>query len=139
MSTSKKKRSTSSRTESGDSNAGVLQSAPRLRVPLSTAEAGAERLTRLCAACGLESLTDQVLATFSRLVAPWGKDSIGAVRWASEVGDDHTPYEFSVAFGDERPELRLLVEPLGSPPSLLANRARALQVPKTLHMTIRSP
>jgi DMATS type aromatic prenyltransferase len=65
---------------------------------------------------------------FSRLLAPWG-DQVpqDAPTWSSQVGDDHTPYEFSAAFGD-RTELRLLVEPLGDPPSLESNRDRALGV-----------
>jgi DMATS type aromatic prenyltransferase len=89
---------------------------------------GTSRLVRLCRATGLEDQTESVLAMFSRLLAPWGDDLPGDVpSWPSEVGDDHTPYEFSAAFGD-RTELRLLVEPLGSPPSLESNRDRALAV-----------
>lgn len=89
---------------------------------------GTNKLVRLCRATGLESQTDAVLEMFSRLLAPWGDEVVGdAPVWPSEVGDDHTPYEFSAAFGD-RTELRLLVEPLGSPPSLESNRDRALAV-----------
>jgi DMATS type aromatic prenyltransferase len=76
----------------------------------------------------LEAQTDAVLEMFSRLLAPWGDDVLGdSPTWPSDAGDDHTPYEFSAAFGD-RTELRLLVEPLGSPPSLESNRDRALAV-----------
>lgn len=89
---------------------------------------GTNRLVRLCRATGLESQTDAVLKMFSRLLSPWGEEVPAEVpAWRSEVGDDHTPYEFSAAFGD-RTELRLLVEPLGSPPSLESNRDRALAV-----------
>lgn len=89
---------------------------------------GTNRLVRLCHATGLESQTDAVLSMFSRLLAPWGNEVLGdAPTWPSDAGDDHTPYEFSAAFGD-RTEVRLLVEPLGSPPSLESNRDRALEV-----------
>jgi DMATS type aromatic prenyltransferase len=89
---------------------------------------GTSRLVRLCRATGLEQQTDVVLQTFSRLLAPWGDITPGSgPSWRSEVGDDHTPYEFSAAFGSKT-ELRILVEPLGSPPSLESNRDRALAV-----------
>jgi hypothetical protein len=91
-------------------------------------EAGAERLRRLCTSTGLDHRSNEVLSMFEKALSPWGGQPIGETpRWASEVGDDHTPYEFSVAFGS-RVELRLLLEPLGEPPSLVSNRERALAV-----------
>src|SRR5688572_22377998 len=90
--------------------------------------AGTDRLLRLCEAAGMQHRSSEILAIFERLLDPWGAETIGNVpHWPSEVGDDHTPYEFSVAFGTAT-ELRLLVEPLGSPPSLVLNRDRALAV-----------
>jgi hypothetical protein len=42
--------------------------------------------------------------------------------WPSDVSDDHTPVEFSVAFNEEeRPTLRILGEALGARPSPAAN------------------
>src|SRR5262249_14258315 len=59
----------------------------------------------------------------SRLTVPWGKAPLRAEpEWPSHVVDDGTPFEYSVAFGHE-PELRFLIEPLGSPPSLISNVA----------------
>jgi len=65
---------------------------------------------------------------FERMASPWGNQPIGTVPlWPSDVGDDHSPYEFSYALG-AAPELRILIEPIGSPPSLESNRDQALMV-----------
>jgi DMATS type aromatic prenyltransferase len=65
---------------------------------------------------------------FERMASPWGAQPIGTTaRWPSDVGDDHSPYEFSYALGGV-PELRILIEPMGTPPSLDANRVQALGV-----------
>src|SRR5262245_31724061 len=83
---------------------------------------GRSRLRGLCTATGLTAQTEKILESFTRLLAPWGHGPVEREPlWRSDVGDDHTPYEFSVAFGEET-ELRLLVEPLGGPPSLTSNR-----------------
>jgi DMATS type aromatic prenyltransferase len=88
----------------------------------------APRLRRLCEALGMDGNSEQILSVFRRLVAPWGTTPpLDVPHWLSEVGDDHTPFEFSAAFGT-RNELRILVEPLGSPPGLIANRDCALAV-----------
>lgn len=79
----------------------------------------------LCAALGLEARTDEILGVCSRLLEPWGGEPLAPEpEWRSHVVDDGTPFEFSVAFG-KQPELRFMVEPLGSPPSLATNVARA--------------
>ncbi|HET7538893.1 MAG TPA: tryptophan dimethylallyltransferase family protein [Polyangiaceae bacterium] len=86
------------------------------------------RLRRLCEALGMEQDSEHIAGVFRRLVAPWGATPpLDAPPWLSEVGDDHTPFEFSAAFGT-RNELRILVEPLGNPAGLIANRDRALAV-----------
>lgn len=47
--------------------------------------------------------------------------------WRSDVADDHTPVEFSTAFGpDEPPVVRMIVEPTATRPSRQANTAAAL-------------
>ncbi|GII22544.1 tryptophan dimethylallyltransferase family protein [Planosporangium mesophilum] len=46
--------------------------------------------------------------------------------WPSDIADDHTPVEFSIAFNEnEPPTLRILAESLGSPPGALTNLAAA--------------
>jgi DMATS type aromatic prenyltransferase len=82
---------------------------------------GAQRLSALCDEMGLRDRRTAILALFARLIAPWGAERIGArARWPSDIGDDHTPYELSITIG-EHPELRILFEPLGAPPSLPSN------------------
>jgi hypothetical protein len=76
-------------------------------------EHGAARLAALCRGCGLEDAQGEVLELFTLMIAPWGGRPIGpgAGPWGvSDVADDHTPYEFSVAYGAKSPELRILVE-----------------------------
>ena len=46
--------------------------------------------------------------------------------WPSDIADDHTPVEFSIAYSEgEPPALRILGEVLGSPPGVLTNLAAA--------------
>jgi DMATS type aromatic prenyltransferase len=86
----------------------------------------AERLSGLCDATGLREQTPEILDLFRRLTSPWTDEPVGkSPRWPSLVGDDHTPYEFSLGLG-ETPELRLMAEPLGAVPSFHANQEAAL-------------
>src|SRR6185369_11713691 len=110
------------RTQANDS--GVSRTAERV----SMDSVAAPRLRRLCEALGMERDSEHIMSVFRRLVAPWGATApLDAPPWLSEVGDDHTPFEFSAAFGS-RNELRILVEPLGNPAGLVSNRDRALAV-----------
>jgi len=81
---------------------------------------------------GLGHKSDAVSAMFQRLTGDWGHEPIEKhPRWRSQVGDDGTPYEFSVAFG-RKPELRFMVEPMGRQPSLAANRAASFALLRSL-------
>src|SRR4051812_40614750 len=81
-------------TQANDS--GVSRKAERV----SMDSAAAPRLKRLCEALGMERDSEHILSVFRRLVAPWGATApLEAPPWLSEVGDDHTPFEFSAAFG----------------------------------------
>lgn len=93
---------------------------------------GALRLRRLCQGAGFGKETEQVIAIFRRLLAPWGQMSIDpapeasrgkASRWISEIGDDHSPIEFSVAIVDGTPEVRVLLEVQGEEPTVESQRA----------------
>jgi DMATS type aromatic prenyltransferase len=87
---------------------------------------GVERLERLCQAVGLADKSAPICRLFTRMIAPWGEDPVGRTpRWPSDIGDDHSPYEFSVSFGGA-PELRILVEAMGRPATLASNRDAAL-------------
>jgi len=72
----------------------------------------------ICECLGLESHTTSIQALFARLAGSWVDHRIDrGPLWASDLTDDHTPYEFSVAFRPDRAEVRMLVEaqkPVGS-------------------------
>jgi DMATS type aromatic prenyltransferase len=95
---------------------------------LTIADAGIVRLRPLARAVGFESRLGEIEALFRRILGAWADRPVGATApWPSEIGDDHTPFEWSLAFdGSKHTELRLLAEPLGTPPSLIANRDRAI-------------
>jgi len=65
----------------------------------------------LCECLGLQRHTADVQALFARLTRSWADHPIDrGPLWSSDLTDDHTPYEFSVAFRQDRAELRMLVE-----------------------------
>ncbi|MEH0981768.1 tryptophan dimethylallyltransferase family protein [Micromonospora sp. CPCC 205556] len=83
------------------------------------------QLTRLCEVVGTDSgIPSEMLAN---LLGSAGSRSLdGPPAWPSNVADDHTPVEFSIAFNEgEPPTLRVLGEALGSPPGALANLSAA--------------
>jgi DMATS type aromatic prenyltransferase len=84
-----------------------------------------DQLARLCEVAG----TDAVLATglLSDLLGHAGLRPLSQPPpWPSEVADDHTPIEFSIAFTPgERPAVRILGEALGPRPAAAENLAAA--------------
>ena len=85
------------------------------------------QLRKLCAALGLTGDQSRFETLLSWMFKGWGELAIPEqVRFPSAIGDDHSPFEFSVAFGPNDVELRLLLEAQGEPPSLIANRDAAL-------------
>jgi len=83
-----------------------------------------ERLRALCVGAGLSDEQEAISRTFAGLLAPWGGAPVGgAASSGSEVSDDHTPVEFSVAFVDGAAEVRALFEPQAEEPTLRARRA----------------
>lgn len=86
-----------------------------------------ERLRALCVGAGLPGEADAVVGTFAELIAPWGYERVQAASaWPSEISDDHTPVEFSVALDGARTEVRALFEALADEPTLRARRAAGL-------------
>jgi DMATS type aromatic prenyltransferase len=76
-------------------------------------EAALQRLDRLWRALYGEACPERPRALAKRMLAPWGDAPIPRQPpWRSDIGDDHSPFEYSVAFGAP-PELRLLVEGQG--------------------------
>jgi DMATS type aromatic prenyltransferase len=92
----------------------------------------AGRLNGLCGATGLSDQTPRILDLFRRFTSPWTDVPVGkAPHWPSLVGDDHTPYEFSLGLG-ESSELRIMSEPLGAVPSFRSNNEAALALLESL-------
>lgn len=86
---------------------------------LSFSSYGAARLRPLATAMGFAGREEEVTQFLQSLIAPWGERLIGSsLGWPSDIGEDHTPYEFSLALGGGEPELRLLLEAQGQAPTL---------------------
>jgi DMATS type aromatic prenyltransferase len=108
----------------------LLDHEPRPRWPSSARGAppqtlgsvGRTRIQALCAAIGRPDEAGRACAIFDLMGATWrGRRVDLGPAWPSDITDDHTPFEFSLAFEDDRPELRMLTEPQGDAPSLPAN------------------
>jgi DMATS type aromatic prenyltransferase len=90
-------------------------------------EAALRRLEGLWRALYGEPCPERPRALAKKMLAPWGDSPIPAKpAWRSDIGDDHSPFEYSVAFA-KVPELRLLVEGQGDD-----LRAAGLRVEETL-------
>lgn len=111
--------------EDFDAGPPLVAALPSTRAPL-LAELGMQQLAGLAAmGDGLRAELPRLEQIFTRLLgAAAGWRSGGAPVYASDVVDDHTPYELSITLGGEAPELRLLVETNDGDPSL-AGRWRA--------------
>jgi DMATS type aromatic prenyltransferase len=96
---------------------------PEELVPkLTYVEAGIEKLTALCDAVGLKDKTAQAIEIFRAMTVSWGDRSIrDESAWKSDVSDDFSPFEFSIAFKEDRAELRVLLEAQGTEPTLQSN------------------
>ncbi len=94
----------------------------------------ADRLAALCGAARFRGGdAAAVLGTFGVLTSPWGERPLGQpYGWVSEISDDNTPVEFSVAISEGRAEVRVLLEAQGEEPTLDAFRAAALALNRRL-------
>ncbi|MBV9313106.1 MAG: tryptophan dimethylallyltransferase [Pseudonocardia sp.] len=86
--------------------------------PISLYDHTARQLRDLCAQYGLGESTEVAVAEFRELLGPGaGRPISESPAWRSEVADDHTPVEFSIAFSQRgRPVVRVLVEPVAQQP-----------------------
>lgn len=85
-------------------------------------ELGQEKLGALCEALGFGSQAREIGGVFAAMAVGWGDRPAGAAPpHASDITDDHTPYEFSLAIDGREPELRFLIEAQGGSPSLAAS------------------
>ena len=84
-------------------------------------------LERLCGALGLEAQLPEFRMTQDFLLQDLaGIEVPPHPPYASLLGDDHSPFEYSIAFSDEKAELRLLFEVQARDPGLLTNQRAAL-------------
>lgn len=89
---------------------------------------GAARFRMLCQGAGIGGLeTEKFITTFRRLLTPWGNLPIGSQpHWMSNIGDDHSPIEFSVAIINQQTEVRVLMEVQGDSPTVQSQRVAGL-------------
>lgn len=88
---------------------------------------GSRKLRAICEAVGFEpTRRDETIQLFSELLAPWGEQQIGeSMPWRSDIGEEGTPFEFSLALSDGVPEVRIMVEAQGMAGTLASNRDAA--------------
>ncbi|MDG4830798.1 tryptophan dimethylallyltransferase family protein [Solwaraspora sp. WMMD1047] len=91
----------------------------------SLAERLSDQLRQLCEVVGADSTAP--LDLLADLLGPAGSRPLSEPpAWPSNIADDHTPVEFSIAYNEnEPPALRILAEAQGSPPGVLANLSAA--------------
>jgi DMATS type aromatic prenyltransferase len=87
----------------------VLSVAPKSG---SLRTAGLAKLERLCNVLAVpQAQRREATALFEEISHSWGDWAVGdAPHWPSDITDDGTPFEFSVAFERNRFELRMLFE-----------------------------
>ena len=94
---------------------------------------GAQKLRDLCDALGFGEKTELTIELFRSLIYPWGETAIGKrPQWPSDIGDDHTPFEFSLALSEKQPELRILLESQGVVPTLQSQQEAGIALTEKL-------
>lgn len=85
------------------------------------------QLYDLCHALGFGASAHDYVRVQSLLTEPWCDRAVPALApFPSRIGDEHSPYEYSVQFARKSIELRLLFESQATAPSLYANQLAAL-------------
>jgi DMATS type aromatic prenyltransferase len=89
---------------------------PERLIPTPTyVEVGIEKLTILADTLGLNDKIVEIVEIFRALAASWSERKVGETTgWTSDVSDDGSPFEFSIALDPDQAELRVLVEAQGS-------------------------
>lgn len=96
-------------------------------------EVSRAQLLALSHAVGQSKAAENYIELQSALFSPWRARAIPALApYPSLIGDDHSPYEYSVAYGARGPELRILFEAQAEHPTLANNHAEALLVNQRL-------
>ena len=90
------------------------------------ADRGARLARRFCEALEFGGREAQMLSLVEDAFETWGDRRVGQRPvYPSNIGDDHSPFEFSVAFGAGPPEVRLLWESQGDKPDARSNLVAA--------------
>lgn len=80
---------------------------------------GEERLASLWRGVMRRECPSEIRELFASILDPWGRQPLPErPTWSSEIGDDHSPFEFSMVVGGLEPELRILFEAQGERSSL---------------------
>jgi hypothetical protein len=98
---------------------------------------GKERLAAFCAALKVpQAQTQRFSAVFDLLSSSWGGLAVGSQPpWPNDICDDGTPFEFSVAFTERGPLLRLLAEPQEPPFDQVSNWRAGNTIVEALRQT----
>jgi len=100
---------------------------------VTLADAGVAKLRALCSALGYDAFSiHRASCLFRKLAVGWGGRPAQAKPWPSDVTDDHSPFELSIAIDGDLPEIRFLVEAQGEAPSLRSNWEAGLRVNERL-------
>jgi len=84
---------------------------------------------RLWTATHRSACPEELSSLVSSVFVPWGGAAIDETpAWPSDIGDDHSPYEFSLALTPDAAELRLLVEAQGSTGEFESTREACLRL-----------
>lgn len=90
-------------------------------------------LRAIAAAFGREADLPKISELAACLMEGWGHVEVAdSPPRASLIGDDHSPFEYSLGFDPEGVHLRLLLEAQGTPPSAAANLEAALALNQRL-------
>lgn len=104
-------------------------------------ECGSSSIVALCRALDMAERASEIDALFCEMLGSHGRTPIGAPpAWASDVCDDHTPFEFSVSMTPNAAGLRLLVETVADDATLasteLANNATTARLASRLQLPL---
>ncbi|MFD9700831.1 tryptophan dimethylallyltransferase family protein [Lentzea sp. NPDC059081] len=106
------------------------QECPILSAPaVSLRDFALGQLQNLLRAVGLAASAKSATKLLAAALGPGSRQPLSAVpQWPSQVADDHTPVEFSVALArNEPPAVRMIVESIAERPDSRTNLAAALE------------
>jgi len=94
---------------------------------------GSRQLYDLCHALGIGDSTRQCLRAQAVMMEGWGEREVPPLApYPSRIGDDHSPYEYSVQFAKDAVELRMLCEAQAPAPSLYGNQTAGMALNRRL-------